>query len=105
MPVPQAKPKFFGIARDCPAARNSETRDRELRLSAHRNVDRLAPLADAGIADAVNAAICPFGRGSRERGGVGVVGCGVVGKQDFALAVAAVDDELDQAAKRFGISS
>src|SRR4051794_16298824 len=60
-----------------------------------RDVDAylVAPLADAVIADAVDAAIGPFGGGGGGEG-VGVVGGGVHGEQGEAGA--AVGLQLDQ---------
>lgn len=60
-------------------------------LSSHRHAHRFAPLADAGIADAVNGLVGPFHRRGRKGLGVGVAGCGVEGERDEAFAVAAVD--------------
>ena len=65
-----------------------------LPLSTHRHTDRLAPLTDAGVADAVDGLVGPFhGRGG-EGLGVDVAGSGVEGERDEAFAVAAVDLEF-----------
>jgi hypothetical protein len=68
------KPKLLQPCQRLPGRALADTRDRGLssRLSADRHADGLAPLADAGIADAVNGAVGPFRGRGRKRRGVGV---------------------------------
>ena len=55
---------------------------------------QLAPLPDAGVANAVDGLVGPFhGRGG-EGLGVDVAGCGVEGEGDEAFVVAAVELEF-----------
>jgi hypothetical protein len=55
---------------------------------------QIAPLADAGVADAVDGLIRPLHRRGREGLGVDVAGRGVEGEGDEAFAVAAASNSL-----------
>lgn len=56
--------------------------------------DGVAPLADGAVVDSVDGFVGPLGRGGGEGMGVDVVGGGVVGEEDEAFAVGAVDLDL-----------
>ena len=61
-------------------------------LYAHGDAHGVAPLADLGIAHAVDGFVCPLGRRGGKRLRVHIAGRGVVGEQPIAFAVGASRD-------------
>ncbi len=57
-------------------------------LAAHRDARLIAPLADAGVVEAVDGAVGPFSGGGGKLGGVGVAGGGIDGEEGEPFAVA-----------------